>query len=78
MVKQRIEFNYSKLKGKIKEKYNSQGAFADSLGCSRAIFSKKLNNHVEFTQYEMDKICSMLEVSKVEIPVYFFTQVMKH
>ena len=52
-----MSFNYSKLRGKIKEKFATQSAFAKELGISSVSLSAKLNNRVEFSQMEMDKCC---------------------
>lgn len=68
-----MSFNYSKLKGKIKEKFITQGAFAKELGMSSVSLSAKLNNRVEFSQIEMDRCCELLEIPKNFIPIYFFT-----
>ena len=66
-------FNYSKLRGKIREKFGTQEKFAKELGISSVSLSAKLNNRVEFTQLEIDKICELLEIPKEQIPEYFFT-----
>lgn len=67
-------FNYSKLKGKIREKFITQSAFAKELGISSVSLSAKLNNRVEFSQTEMDKSCELLEVPKDFIPIFFYTK----
>lgn len=67
-------FNYSKLRGKIREKFNTQESFADAIGMSRASLSMKLNNSSEFSQYEIKKITEKLEIPVNEIQVYFFTE----
>ena len=48
-----MAFDYSKLRGKIKEVFGTQDKFAKALGISRATLSLKLNNISEFTQQEM-------------------------
>jgi len=65
-------FNYSKLRGKIKEVFNTQAAFAKEMGMSTTSLSEKLNNKVEFTQKEIEKAIELLDIQKEEIPVYFF------
>ena len=42
-------FDYSKLRGRIKEKYDTQDAFADAIGIGRVSLSKRLNNQLELT-----------------------------
>ncbi len=69
-----MSFNYSKLKGKIKEKYSTQSAFANSLGMSTVSLSAKLNNRVEFSQHEILKCCELLEIPMKNIPDFFYTK----
>lgn len=69
--------NYSKLKGKIKEVYGTQNAFAKVMGISTVSLSAKLNNLVGFTQAEINKACELLEIPVALITVYFFTPKVK-
>lgn len=68
-----MNFDYSKLKGKIRESFDTQESFAKALGISRTSLSFKLNNHVDFTQTEIKKSCELLGVKKQEISDYFFS-----
>lgn len=68
-----MAFNYAKLRGKIREVFNTQSAFAQAMGMSTTSLSEKLNNKVEFTQKEIEKAVELLDIQKEEIPVYFFT-----
>jgi hypothetical protein len=67
-------FDYSKLRGRIKEKYDTQDAFADAIGIGRVSLSKRFNNQLEFTQEEMKKAAVALGFLPEEIPLYFFTE----
>ena len=69
-----MDFDYRKLKGKIKEIFDTQDAFAKALGISNVTISLKLNNKAEFSQKEIDKASDLLKIKKEEIPVYFFTK----
>lgn len=69
----RTEFEYSRLRGKIKEKCNTQDAFAQLMGIGRVSLSQRLNNQLDFSQEEMFKACNILGIDKTEIPLYFFT-----
>lgn len=71
---EKMSFNYSKLRGKIKEKFTTQSAFAKELGISSVSLSAKLNNRVEFSQMEMDRCCELLEIPKDFIPIFFYTK----
>lgn len=70
-------FDYSKLKGKIKEVFGTQSAFAKAMGLSGVSLSSKLNNLTDFTQSEINKACELLGISFEFIPVYFFTEKVK-
>lgn len=67
-------FDYSKLRGRIKEIFGTQDAFADAVGIGRVSLSKRLNNALEFTQDEMIKSAAVLKFPPEEIPLYFFTE----
>ena len=65
-------FDYSRLKGRIKEKYASQEAFAKALGISNALLSNKLNSVADFTQREITKVCELLEIPNEYVCAYFY------
>lgn len=67
-------FDYSKLRGAIREKFGTQEAFAKAMGFSTATLSDKLNNKVQWNQKEIDKAVELLEISKEDIPIYFFSE----
>lgn len=68
-----MEFDYSKLKGKIKEIYGTQTEFANAIGLSFVSVSKKLNNLRQFKQSDIAKISRVLNIAEEDIPIYFFT-----
>ena len=68
-----MAFDYSKLRGKIREIFRTQSTFAKAMGMSTTSLSAKLNNKIEFSQKEIDKASDLLKIKKEEIPVYFFT-----
>lgn len=67
-------FDYSKLRGRIREKVGTENDFAKEIGIGRTSLSKKLNNRVEFTQNEMKDAAAVLEIEDRDIPDYFFTR----
>lgn len=73
----KVAFDYSKLKGKIKERGLTQEAVAEYVGIDKATFSLKLNNLSLFTQKEILKICEILNISPEDINTYFFQQEFK-
>lgn len=69
-----MKFDYSKLRGKIKEIYDTQDRFAKDLNMGRTALSQRLNNHSNFSQKEISGACVLLNLSIEEIPEYFFKQ----
>ena len=68
------EYNYSKLKGKIREIYETHEVFAKVIGISTVSLSKKLNNLVDWKQEEIEKTVNALGIAPEDICVYFFTK----
>lgn len=66
------DFDYSKLKGKIKEVFDTQGNFAKAMNLSIPSISDKLNNKVQFTQTEIIVACDLLGIPYEEMNLYFF------
>lgn len=69
-----MAFNYSRLRGLIKEHFVTQEAFADALGISHTSLSLSLNNRRPFSQYEINKAASLLKVKPEEINDIFFKE----
>lgn len=67
-----MSFDYSKLRGRMVEKYGSQTAFVKAFGVSENVFSQKMNHKVRFTSDDIVKIVDMLEIPSEEIGIYFF------
>ena len=67
-------FDYARLRGKIKEIFGTQDAFAYAIGLCRVSVSQRLNNQLEFSQQEMFRSADVLGFSRGEIPEYFFTE----
>lgn len=64
--------SYSKLRGRIVEKFGSQSAFAAVMEWREALLSAKLNNKSEWTFTEVMKACELLEIPQGEAHFYFF------
>lgn len=67
-----ITFDYSKLKGKIVEKFGTQGSFARANNLSNRAISLKLRNGISISQKEIVKWCRMLDIEPSEIPDFFY------
>lgn len=72
-----IEFDYSALRGAIKEVYGSETRFASEIEISTVSLSSKLNNKTGFTESEMLKAMEKLNKSIEDIPRYFFNKKLK-
>lgn len=72
-----VLFDYAKLRGKIREKFNTQASFAEAVGMSETTLSERLNNKSMFTQGEITLICSLFDIAVEDIPIYFFTPKVK-
>lgn len=66
--------DYSRLLGKIVEKYHSRDAFGKMMGWHPATTSYKLTGKSEWKQGEVLKACGLLGILIEEIPVYFFNE----
>lgn len=70
-------FDYSKLRGKIREVFHTERDFAKELGLSKTSLSAKLNGRVEFTQTEIAKATSLLGIPPENIAEIFFAAKVK-
>lgn len=69
-------FNYSKLTGRIIEKFGSRRSFAEAYGVSENTISKKLNNKMAITTDDIVRMSSkeFLDIPSSEYHDYFFTK----
>lgn len=66
-----VKFDYSKLRGRIKEVYGTESEFADKMGISRVSLGAKLNNHTGFKNSEIKKACDLLSINIKDAGNYF-------
>jgi len=66
-------YDYSKLEGRIVEKFGTRKNFAEAFGTSERTMSLKLNNRVPWKQDEMQKASNLLDFPESDIQAYFFT-----
>ena len=67
-------FDYSKLRGRIVEKYGSQAAFADAIDMSISTLNLKLNNKSEWSTTEIVEACKLLDVELTDTYSSFFKE----
>lgn len=70
---QKIQFDYSKLKGRITEKCGTQKAFAELLGITEGTLTSKLLGYTYFTQDEVFRTLYILDIEQSKVTLYFFT-----
>lgn len=69
-----MSYDYSRLQGRIREKFGTQEKFATAINLSRVSLSLTLNSKREFTQDEINKSIKALDLLVEDIPAYFFKQ----
>ena len=60
------------LRGRIIQKYGSQGKFARALGNTEQTVTAKLNGRSQFSQDDIIKWCNALDIEGPSIGEYFF------
>lgn len=70
-----MAFDYSKLRGRIIEKFGSIKAFAEAYGISPVTMSYKLNGKIAVSMDDIVKMSApeLLDIKPSEYHVYFFT-----
>lgn len=64
--------SYDKLRGRIREKYKTEAAFADHIGMNRTSLSLLLNGNREWKRKDMETVCIALGISLADMGEYFF------
>ena len=68
-----MEFDFSKLLGRIVEMFGTRTAFAEKWGKTDPYVSNRLNNKISMDMVDIYEMCDLLDISCKDIPVYFFT-----
>lgn len=63
---------YPKLRGRIREKFGTQEAFALATGMSPSTLSSKLSGKTDWTRQEIERVCELLGIPMAEAHTYFF------
>ncbi|MCI8545607.1 MAG: DUF739 family protein [Clostridia bacterium] len=66
--------DFSKLRGRIKEKNYSEKEFANLIGMAAPTFSGKLKGITFFNTEEIKKAVKVLDIQKEDIYSYFFEE----
>ena len=62
-----MEFDYSKLRGRIVEKFGNISQFSKELKITRTSVNMKLNNRMNFTRSDMIEWSRLLDIPKDEL-----------
>lgn len=68
----KIEFDFSKLQGRIIEKYGTRAKFAEAMGLKLGALLARLKNKTGWKDYEIHEASQLLEIDPTDIPLYFF------
>ena len=69
-----MEYNFQRLKGRIKEYYGNQDLFANELKISTTSLNNKLNNKTKFSYDEVQIMIDKLHINPTDINSIFFTK----
>lgn len=67
-----VRFDYSKLRGRIRQLYGTETKFAAVIGMSTVSLSAKLNNKVGWSESEIMKCLELLKIPLKHVTEYFF------
>lgn len=68
-----MAIDYSKLKGRIVEKFGTRSNFCAAMGMSFEMLSRRLSGKTPFSTAEYIKACALLDIQPEEMSAYFFT-----
>ena len=69
--------SYAKLRGKIKEVFGTQEAFAKAMGMNKVSLSQRLSGKLDWKTPEIAKACELLGIPLEENVAYFFMKKVK-
>lgn len=69
-----LEYDYSKLKGRIVEKYGTQRAFAEALGTTQVAVSNKMNQKSGFDTKDIERWSDLLEIDRADYSLFYFAK----
>ncbi len=72
-MSRKIKYDYSKLEGRIKEFFGTQGKGSEAMNLSEKSLSDKINNKSGWKQEQIETACEVLQIERQFIGLYFFT-----
>ena len=70
----RYKYDYSKLRGRIIEKFGTCSAFADALHTSNVQISAKLNGKTDITKDDIESWSELLRIRPEDYGTFYFTK----
>lgn len=67
-----MPYDYSKLAGRIVEKFGTRREFSKAIGLSEHSVSMKMTGKTSWKQEEITRACRVLNLSDTEIAEHFF------
>ena len=64
--------NYNALRGKIREVFGTQEAFAAAMGMSNSTLTAKLKGRTDWRRADMERAMKVLDIPVAEVGLYFF------
>lgn len=68
-----MEFDFSRLKGRIIERFGSFASFAHTMGMTKPALHNRLKGFTAFRPEEIIKAAELLGICPSELHLYFFT-----
>lgn len=68
-----MAFDFCKLRGRIREYFGSEKAFAEKMGMKQSNLSARLNGKIHWSADEIKLACDLLKIPDEEVVAYFFT-----
>jgi len=73
-----MSFDYSKLRGRITEKYGTATAFAERNGLNYITVIRRLRGITGFSQEDIIQWCQILDINPSDASLYFLQESSKH
>lgn len=68
------EYDYSKLRGRIVEKFGTLLNFSEHISISRVALSNKLSSATDISREDMEEWGNLLDIAPEDYHLYFFTK----
>lgn len=68
-----MAFDFRKLRGRIKELFGSEKAFAEAMEMAPSNLSARLNGKIQWGAVEIKRASDLLKIPDGEVVAYFFT-----